>query len=134
MISPTKLNRSLSHQSGHPRGHSTPQTPGGVMGPPSASTPTRGGGGSGFLTPSAGPLRTPSDKPSGAAGPPTTGLFSSGKKTHAQTPKFGTPVSSRLGPGATTSGTPFHSFSGTPGGNQSIREDVLNASRCVAIS
>ncbi len=129
MISPAKLNRSLSHH--QPPQPSTPQTP---------SVPP-----SGFLTPSGSGLRggrtsTPSaaDK---QGGPPTTGLFSSPATARVAggggnlgsgptgTPNFGTP---KLGVAQTPMpGTPQLSFGATPTHrhNASVREEILNASR-----
>lgn len=128
MISPSKMNRSLSH---HAQQHtSTPQTPGphlpfqgeaanrsGLVGDGGAgtSTPLRNGG---FLTPNASYIRTPSAEKPG--GPPTRSLFSS---MHTPNGKSrGTPMPN----------TPQLSFGGTPQfNNQSIREEVLNSSRYV---
>ncbi len=127
LVSPTRLNRSVSQQGGHQlqRTASTPQTPGGGAMPSQAgvSTPSRGG----FLTPTAGPLRTPSDKPSAGGGPPTTGLFSAPRAVNGGTPKYGTP-GSRLNSTPMPS-TPQLSFGGTPvGANASLREEIFNAS------
>eukprot|EP00094_Tigriopus_californicus_P006582 TCALIF_06338-PA protein Name:"Similar to NUP35 Nucleoporin NUP53 (Homo sapiens)" AED:0.34 eAED:0.39 QI:0/0/0/0.6/1/1/5/0/377 len=135
MISPSKMNRSLSHHHGQQH-TSTPQTPGPsaashltfhgeagnrsvlgstLAGDGAASTPARNGG---FLTPNASYIRTPSAEKPG--GPPTRSLFSS---MHTPNSKArGTPMPH----------TPQLSFGGTPQhNNQSIREEVLNSSSYV---
>eukprot|EP00095_Tigriopus_kingsejongensis_P007797 maker-scaffold370_size193435-snap-gene-0.42 protein:Tk07797 transcript:maker-scaffold370_size193435-snap-gene-0.42-mRNA-1 annotation:"nucleoporin nup53 isoform x3" len=132
LVSPSKLNRSLSSQSHQT---STPQTPaplGGLGGHAANASPFVAQGG--FLTPNSSLLRTPSEKPGG--GPPTRSLFSmrtpQGNPGTPQHPSglMGTPVPT----------TPQLSFGATPSGpsgfsranhTHSIREDVINSSSYV---
>jgi len=138
MVSPTKLNRSMSHQSaggthlvgtpGTPvpagqriNGFLTPTTPAGSGTPSSSMRNSQGGGGQG------GP-----DKP---GGPPTKGLFST--PTHSQhlsrvldttgpqvnSPLAGTP---RGANGTPMPSTPHLSFGGTPRNFNSTHDSSLS--------